>query len=84
MFRGSERLATPMPGIGWEPCSPLKELVPIELLVGSSKDKGKGKAVEAMDKGKLEREWSVSLTMSEYKGHWRQRGSYLAGTLWVC
>jgi hypothetical protein len=48
-----------MPGIGWEPRSPLKELVPIESSAGSSKDKGKGKAVEAMDEGKLEREWSV-------------------------
>jgi hypothetical protein len=30
--------------------------------------KGKGKAVEAMDKGKFEREQSVSLTVSEYEG----------------
>jgi hypothetical protein len=29
-FRGSEHLATPMPGIGWEACSPLKDLVLIE------------------------------------------------------
>jgi hypothetical protein len=57
-----------MPGIGWELKSPLKELVPIESLAGLSKDKGKGRAVEVMDKGKSEGEWSVSLTVSKYKG----------------
>jgi hypothetical protein len=57
-----------MLGIGWEPHSPLKELVPIKLSAGSSKDKGKGKAIEAMDEGKSERERSVSLTVSKYGG----------------
>ena len=47
---------------------PLKDLIPIESLVGPSKDKGKGKVVEAMDKGKLERACSVSLSVSEYEG----------------
>ena len=46
----------------------MKDLVPIESLAGPSQDKGKGKAIEAMDEGKLERGCSVSLTISEYKG----------------
>jgi hypothetical protein len=33
--------------------SPLKELIPIESLAGPSQDKGKGKAVEAMDEGEV-------------------------------
>jgi hypothetical protein len=64
-----------MPGIGWEVRSPLKELVPIESLAGLSKDKGNGKAVEAMDKGKSERERSVSLTMSKHEGTFHNRDS---------
>ena len=61
---GSQCTATPIPGLQ----SPLKDLVPIESLAGPSQDKGKGKAIEAMDEGKLERGCSVSLTVSEYKG----------------
>ena len=48
--------------------SPLKELIPVELSVGSSRDKGKGRAIKAMDEGKLERAHSVSVTVSEYEG----------------
>jgi hypothetical protein len=48
--------------------SPLRDLVPIELLVSPSWDKRKGRAVEVMDKGKLEKEQWVSLTVSEYEG----------------
>jgi hypothetical protein len=51
--RGSERSATPMPGIVLK--SPLKDLVPIKSSAGPCQDKGKGRAIEAMDKGKLER-----------------------------
>jgi hypothetical protein len=48
-YRGSERVATPHPGVGY--------LVPIEAPV--LQDKGKGKeVVEAMDEGKSEREIS--------------------------
>jgi hypothetical protein len=57
-----------MPGIGWEPKSPLKDLIPIESSAGPSQDKGKGKAVKTMDKGKSERGQSVSLTISEFEG----------------
>ena len=35
---------------------------------GPSWDKGKGKAIEAMDEGKSERSRSVSVTVSEYEG----------------
>ena len=43
-------------------------MVPIELLAGPSQDKGRGKAIRVMDKGKLEKACSVSVTISEYKG----------------
>jgi hypothetical protein len=55
--------------------SPIRDLIPIDLSVGPSQDKGKGKAVEAMDEGKSERERSVSLTMSEYEGAFHGRDS---------
>jgi hypothetical protein len=64
--RGSDRSATPMPGVKLQ--SPIRDLIPIESSAGPSQDKGKGRAVEAMDKGKLERERSVSLTMSKFEG----------------
>jgi hypothetical protein len=32
--RGFEHSTTPMPGIGWESKSPLKDLIPIELSAG--------------------------------------------------
>jgi hypothetical protein len=48
--------------------SPLRDLIPIESSAGPSKDKGKGRAVDAMDEGKPERDQSVSLTISEFKG----------------
>ena len=57
-------MATPIPGVR----SPLKDLIPIELSAGPSQDKGKGRAIEAMDEGKSERGRSVSLTVSEYEG----------------
>ena len=45
----------------------MKGLIPIELSAGPSQDKGKGKAVEAMDKGKLEKACLVSLSISKYE-----------------
>jgi hypothetical protein len=48
--------------------SPLWDLIPIKSSAGPSKDKGKGRAVEAMDEGKSEKERLVSLTISEFKG----------------
>ena len=62
--RGSQQVAMPIP----EAHSPLKDLIPIELSSGPSQDKGKGKAIKAMDEGKLERARSVSVTVSEYEG----------------
>ena len=62
--RGSQHTATPIPEI-W---SPLKDLIPIESLAGPSQDKGKGRAIEAMDEGKSERARSLSLTVSKYEG----------------
>jgi hypothetical protein len=55
-----------MPGVKLQ--SPIRDLIPIESSAGSSQDKGKGKAVEGMDEGKSEREWLVSLTVSEHEG----------------
>ena len=63
-LRGSQWTATPIPEVQ----SPLKDLIPIKSLAGPSQDKGKGRAIEAMDKGKSERAHLVSLTVSEYKG----------------
>ena len=62
--RGSQRTATPIPEIR----PPLKDLIPIESSTDPSQDKGKGRAIEAMDEGKSERARSVSLTVSEYEG----------------
>jgi hypothetical protein len=50
--------------------SPIRVLVPIESSASPSQDKGKGRAIDLMDEGKLERERSVSLTISEFKGVW--------------
>jgi hypothetical protein len=47
--------------------SPLWELIPVDSSAGPSQDKGKGRAVEAMDEGKPESEREVSLTISEYE-----------------
>jgi hypothetical protein len=55
-----------MPGVKLQ--SPIRDLIPIKSSGGPSQDKGKGRAVEAMDKGKLERGQSVSLTVSKYEG----------------
>ena len=44
-----------MPGMVWEPCSPLKDLIPIKSEVSSSQDKGKAKAKVEMDEGRPER-----------------------------
>ena len=57
-------MATPIPKV--HPL--LKDLIPIESLAGPSQDKGKGRAIEAMDKGKSERAHLVSVTISEYEG----------------
>jgi hypothetical protein len=46
----------------------IRELIPIGSSAGPSQDKGKGRAIDVMDKGKLERERSVSLTVSEFEG----------------
>jgi hypothetical protein len=66
LHRGSERSATPMPGVKLQ--SPIRDLIPIESSTGSGQDKGKGRAVESMDEGKSKRGRSVSLTVSEFKG----------------
>jgi hypothetical protein len=71
--RGSEHSTTPMPGVALQ--SPLRDLVPIESSAGPSQDKGKGRAVKAMEEGKLERGQLVSLTISEYKGVFHGGGS---------
>jgi hypothetical protein len=68
VFRGSEHSATPMPGIGWEKHSPLTDLVPIESVVGLSKDKGKSKEQTEMEEGKSKKAHSLSLTISEFEG----------------
>ena len=57
-------MATPIPKIR----SPLKELIPVESSAGPSQDKGKGRAIEAMDEGKSERAHLVSVTVSKYEG----------------
>jgi hypothetical protein len=62
-----------MPGVRLQ--SLIRDLVPIKSLTGLSQDKGKGRAVEAMDEGKSEREPLVSLTMSEYEGVFHGRDS---------
>jgi hypothetical protein len=46
----------------------LRGLIPIDSSAGPSQDKGKGRAIEATDEGKLERGRLVSLTVSEYEG----------------
>jgi hypothetical protein len=55
-----------MPGVKLQ--SPIRDLIPIKSSAGPSQDKGKGRAIKAMDEGKSERGHLVSLTMSEYKG----------------
>ena len=50
-IRGKERVLAPMPGMVWEVCSPLKDLIPIKSKAGSSQDKGKGKENAEMDEG---------------------------------
>jgi hypothetical protein len=64
--RGSERSATPMPGVKLQ--SPIRDLIPIDSSAGPSRDKGKGRAVDPMDEGKSKRERLVSLTVSEFEG----------------
>ena len=46
----------------------LRDLVSVDSSVGPSQDKGKGRVIEDMDKGKSERAHSVSLTVSEFEG----------------
>ena len=65
-LRGSERLAMPMPGVKLQ--SLIRDLIPIESSASPSQDKGKGRAVEAMDEGKSERARLVSVTVSKYEG----------------
>jgi hypothetical protein len=54
-----------MPGVKLQ--SPIRDLIPIESSAGPSQDKGKGRAVEAMDKRKPKSNRAVSLTISEYE-----------------
>jgi hypothetical protein len=68
--RGSERSATPMLGVKLQ--SPIRDLIPIESSAGPSQDKGKGRAIEAMDKGRSERGRSTSLTVLEFEGVFHQ------------
>ena len=55
-----------MPGVALEKRSPLKELIPIEVVAGSSQGKGKSREEKEMDKGAIEKAQSPSLTMSKY------------------
>jgi hypothetical protein len=55
-----------MPGVKLQ--SPIRELIPIGSLAGTSLDKGKGRAVDSMGEGESGRERSVSLTVSEFEG----------------
>ena len=48
--------------------SPIRDLIPIESLFGPSQDKGKGRAIEAMDEGKSERARLVNVIISKYEG----------------
>ena len=57
-----------MPGIGWEACPPLRDLVLIKSVASPSKSKGKSKEQLEMEEGKVEREGSVSLTISKFEG----------------
>jgi hypothetical protein len=59
-----------MPGVKLQ--SPIRDLIPIDLSADPSQDKGKGRAVKAMDEGRSERGWSTSLTMSEFEGVFHQ------------
>jgi hypothetical protein len=54
--------------------SPIRDLIPIDSPAGPSQDKGKGRAVEAMDEGKSEGGRAVSLTISKYESAFH-RGS---------
>jgi hypothetical protein len=63
--RGSERSATPMPGVTLQ--SPIRDLIPIESSVDPSKDKGKGRAVDTMEGESFNRGRAGSLTVSEFE-----------------
>ena len=65
-LRASERSSTPMPSVRLQ--SLIRDLIPIKSLSGPSQDKGKGRAIEAMDEGKSERARSVSVIVSKYEG----------------
>jgi hypothetical protein len=54
-IRGSEHSTTPMPGIDWEKCSPLKDVVPIKSIASPSQGKGNGRKQVEMDEGKPEK-----------------------------
>jgi hypothetical protein len=62
-----------MPGVRLQ--SPIRDLIPIESSAGPGQDKGKGRAIDSMDKGKSKRERSVSLTVSEFEGVFHGRSS---------
>jgi hypothetical protein len=59
-----------MPGVKLQ--SLIRDLIPIESLAGPSQDKGKGRAIEAMNEGKSERGCATSLTVLEYEGVFHQ------------
>jgi hypothetical protein len=63
--RGSERAATPMPGVKLQ--SPIRDLIPIESSAGPSQDKGKGRAVDEEERDSPVKERAGSLTISEYE-----------------
>jgi hypothetical protein len=72
-----------MPGIGWEVCSPLKDLILIESVAGPSQDKGKGREWMEMDKGKPEKARSPSSTISEYEGAFHGGEDSALGYDWI-
>jgi hypothetical protein len=74
-IRESTCSAAPIPGVNWEKCSPLKDLVPIESVASPSQDKGKGREQWEMDEGRPEKAQSPSLTISEYEGAFHARDS---------
>jgi hypothetical protein len=57
-----------MPGIGWEKCEPLKELI---LITSPSKSKEE----KEMNEGAVEKAQSPSLTVTKYKSMFHQGGS---------
>ena len=72
-----------MPGMVWEACFSLKDLIPIESKAGSSQDKGKGKEKAEMDKGMCEKACAISLTVSKYSGVFHGRNNSCFVYVWI-